>query len=203
MIHFSDEATAKIKELMADSERSGKYLRIQIVGRGPQGFRYSLRFVDPSDRQTGDQALDAGGWMVLIDPQSAAKMQGASVEYVSNEYQSGFHINNPNPLFDDPLAQAVQEVIQTKINPGVGGHGGYVTLIDVKDGVAYVALGGGCQGCGLANVTLKQGIDVMIRQSVPQITRVVDTTNHDAGTNPYFRPSKDGPPARGGSPFGG
>jgi Fe-S cluster biogenesis protein NfuA len=88
-------------------------------------------------------------------------------------------------------------VIDTKINPGVAMHGGYVTLLDVKDDIAYVALGGGCQGCGMANVTLKQGIEVIIREAVPEIHQVIDSTDHAGGTNPYYQPSKGGGP----SPF--
>ncbi len=76
-----------------------------------------------------------------------------------------------------------------------------MTLLEVRDNVAYVQLGGGCQGCGLADLTLKQGIDVLIRESVPEIEAVVDTTDHASGTNPYYQPAKGGPPVQGESPI--
>jgi Fe/S biogenesis protein NfuA len=119
------------------------------------------------------------------------------LNFVEGIHQSGFQIDNPNSVWTDPRAKAVQEVIDSKINPGVAMHGGYVTLLDVKEDVAYVALGGGCQGCGMANVTLKQGIEVIIREAVPEIRQVIDTTDHAGGTNPYYQPSKGGGP----SPF--
>ena len=75
-------------------------------------------------------------------------------------------------------------------DPGIASHGGYVDLVGVEGPVAYIQLGGGCQGCGLADVTLKQGIEVAVKEAVPEIEEVADATDHDAGTNPYFQPSK-------------
>ena len=167
------------------------------MGRGPGGFLYDLRFVEGTARAPEDVVVDAGGFQVFIDPDSAPKLSGATLEFVEGVQQSGFRIDNPNPLWEDRKAQAVQDAIDTKINPGVAAHGGFVTLLDVKDDIAYVALGGGCQGCGMANVTLKQGIEVIIREAVPEIHQVIDTTDHAGGTNPFYQPSKGGGP----SPF--
>ena len=72
----------------------------------------------------------------------------------------------------------------------MAGHGGVIELLDYKDGVVYLRMGGGCQGCGMANVTLKQGIERMLREEIPEILQVVDTTDHAGGTNPYYQPSK-------------
>jgi Fe/S biogenesis protein NfuA len=88
-------------------------------------------------------------------------------------------------------------LIDAQINPGVASHGGYVELLDVKDSRVFVRMGGGCQGCGMASVTLKQGVEVLIKQQFPQIEAVVDTTDHAGGENPYYQPAKGG----GESPF--
>ena len=88
------------------------------------------------------------------------------------------------------LANKVQELLDSMINPAVAGHGGFVQLIDVKDNKVYLQLGGGCQGCGAADITLKSGIERMIFEEVPEITEVLDVTDHGAGTNPYYAPSK-------------
>ncbi|NIS80900.1 MAG: iron-sulfur cluster assembly accessory protein, partial [Anaerolineales bacterium] len=90
-------------------------------------------------------------------------------------------------LWSDATSQAVQELIDTKVNPVIASHRGQVTLLDVKDGVAYIEFGGGCQGCGMANMTLKHGVDAMIREAIPEIKQVLDTTDHAAGKNPYYR----------------
>jgi Fe/S biogenesis protein NfuA len=88
------------------------------------------------------------------------------------------------------LRDRVQELIDTSINPAVAGHGGYIELLDVKDNTVYLRMGGGCQGCGAADVTLKAGIERMIFEEVPEVTEVLDVTDHASGTNPYYAPSK-------------
>jgi Fe/S biogenesis protein NfuA len=148
---------------------------------------------DPSDT-----VLDLGDFQVFVDSESTPQIGGATVDYVEELMGGGFQIHNPNPLWSDPVAQGVQELIDTRINPSVRQHGGFVTLIDVKDNQVYVQLGGGCQGCGMVDVTLRQGIEALIRQEYPQIEAVVDTTDHRGGTNPYYQPAKGG---EGASPF--
>jgi Fe-S cluster biogenesis protein NfuA len=86
--------------------------------------------------------------------------------------------------------EKVQYLLAHKINPGVAAHAGFVELIDVKDGNVYIRLGGGCQGCGAADFTLRQGIEAIIRKEVPEIHQILDITDHAAGTNPYYRPAK-------------
>jgi len=88
------------------------------------------------------------------------------------------------------LKERVQHLLDTSINPGVAGHGGFVRLMDVQDSVVYVQMGGGCQGCGMADVTLKAGIESLIKEEIPEVTEVLDTTDHAAGRNPYYTPSK-------------
>ena len=97
-----------------------------------------------------------------------------------------------SPGMNTPQALAVRQVLDDDINPGVAGHGGHIALIDVKENVTYIQLEGGCQGCGMADVTLKQGIETAIRRAVPSITAVLDVTDHAGGTNPYYQPGKGG-----------
>lgn len=91
---------------------------------------------------------------------------------------------------DRQIRDKVQVILERDINPAVASHGGFVELIDVDDATVYVRLGGGCQGCGMANVTLKQGIEAAIRQQVPEVAAILDTTDHASGMNPYYSPSK-------------
>jgi Fe/S biogenesis protein NfuA len=88
------------------------------------------------------------------------------------------------------LAQRVLTVLEDQINPSIAMHGGRADLVAVEQSVAYVRLSGGCQGCGLATVTLSQGIEVALRESVPEIASVVDVTDHASGTNPFYEPAK-------------
>lgn len=91
---------------------------------------------------------------------------------------------------DDEIRKKVQDLLNRDINPAVGMHGGFVELIDVKNNSIYIRMGGGCQGCGAADVTLKQGIEKSIRELIPQVGEILDTTDHAAGRNPYYQPSK-------------
>jgi Fe/S biogenesis protein NfuA len=88
------------------------------------------------------------------------------------------------------VAQRVQQVLEQQINPSIASHGGEATLVAVEDDTAYLRLGGGCVGCGMATVTLSQGIEVAIREAVPEIVNVVDVTDHASGTNPYYEAAK-------------
>jgi len=96
----------------------------------------------------------------------------------------------PAPGDEDALYEQVAALFETRINPMVGRHGGFVELIDVQDRVVMLRMGGGCQGCGMADVTLRQGIEGMLRQHVPEITGIVDITDHSAGSSPYFAAAK-------------
>jgi Fe/S biogenesis protein NfuA len=192
MLTVTDPAKKQILGLLEAQSSQGLALRVAITGRAFGGFQYDLRMIDPTQRETDDVLIDAGGFQVIVDAKTASNLRGSTLDFVQEAHQSGFRIENPNPLWTDPLASTVQEVIDTKINPSMRAHGGFVTLLDVKDEIAYVALGGGCQGCGMAKVTLKQGVESMIRQAVPQIRQVVDTTDHAGGTNPYYQPSTGG-----------
>ncbi len=192
MITFTEVAHAKILELLAGETRQEAALRVAISGRVGGVFQYRLAFVKPEERGAEDQVVDARGFLVVVDPRSAAYLGGTVVDYIEEPEQSGFKIDNPNPLWNDPLASAVQRLIDEEINPAVASHGGFVHLLDLKDGVAYVELGGGCQGCGMAQVTLKRGVEARICEALPQVRRVVDTTDHAGGTNPYYRSPDSG-----------
>jgi len=196
MITITDGARDKIAELMKAEGRDSLALRFGIRGRGPGGFQYRLAFVPETERADDDVVHDAGPFKVLVDAASAPQITGTTLDYVETPAESGFKIDNPNPLWADPTAQAVQKVLDEAINPAVATHGGFVTLLDVKDDNVYIALGGGCQGCGMVDVTLKQGIEVMIREAVPSVRDIIDTTDHAQGRNPYYQPAKGG-----GSPF--
>ncbi len=153
MITITDAAKEKILMTMEAKDAKGMALRLAIAGRGPVGFRYSMAFVPITEKGLEDVVEDIGDLQVFIDPESAPKLEGATVDYLEDNFKQGFMIDNPNPLWDDPLAQAVQDVLDSQINPSIAMHRGFVTLLDVKDGVAYITFGGGCQGCGLVDVT--------------------------------------------------
>jgi Fe/S biogenesis protein NfuA len=192
MINITEAAGEYINHLLADEERRGYALRLAIAGRRPGGFQYKLGFVRQDEKAADDVIVDTGSFHVFIDAESAPNLQGATLDFIETPEGSGFKIHNPNVGWDDPKAIAIQKLFDEHINPALADHGGYVVLIDVKDDIAYVELGGGCQGCGMADATLKQGIEALITEEVPGIKQVIDTTDHASGTNPYYQPAKGG-----------
>ncbi|MDP6068929.1 MAG: NifU family protein [Alphaproteobacteria bacterium] len=98
----------------------------------------------------------------------------------------------PKPGLDTIEGQTIQKLLDEQVNPQVAGHGGHIALVDVQDTIVYIRLEGGCQGCGMASMTLKHGVEVAIKEAVPSIEQVLDTTDHAGGDNPYFQPGKEG-----------
>jgi Fe/S biogenesis protein NfuA len=158
--------------------------------------------LEPMDaQQPGDTLVDLGGLRVLVDAESLPDVQGATVDFRNDPLQPGFlvepapppHIDVPNS-FDDssPLVAQVQSVIEHHVNPGIASHGGHASLVGIKDDVVFLALGGGCQGCSMAAVTLKQGIEQILKQAIPKIRAVVDATDHAMGSNPFYTADKGG-----------
>ena len=187
MLTISDKAHEMLLHYSAQAEEGHSLaLRIEIVGRGPKGFQYDLQFIDINDAGDDDVAQEARGFQVRIAARSAKYLDGATLDFKETLMGGGFSFENPNPLWIDDLSQRVAEVIDKNVNPAVASHGGHVDLVGVDENKAIIAFGGGCQGCGMADVTLKQGVEVMIMDNVPEIVGVVDATDHAAGANPFY-----------------
>jgi Fe/S biogenesis protein NfuA len=183
-------AKAKIDAVRSKTGHPDACLRIAIAGRRGGQFVYELDLVAPEDLPPTDIVVETPDLRLLVEPGSAANLEGAIIDLDPSAMGGALRIDNPNEGWRDPVAARIQEVLDRQINPSVAAHGGFVDLLEVRGGAAYVQLGGGCQGCAQVDVTLRQGIEVAIMAAVPQITEVIDVTDHAAGTNPYFQPAK-------------
>ena len=136
------------------------------------------------DSMTVSASTD-GNWMPL------AKQIGTAIR---STLQGDTPPIDPDALASIPepseIKQKVQTILDNEINPAVASHGGWVELIDVQKNEVFIKMGGGCQGCGMADVTLKQGVAKSIRNAIPEIGAIMDTTDHASGRNPYYAPSK-------------
>ena len=189
LLTVTEAARQKIQSVVEDQGMEVQGLRVSINGRSATAFEYGLGLeVEPDP---DDVVVDCGEFQVFVDSESAENLKGATIDYVEDLNSSGFKIDNPNaPTWNNPKAQAIQQLIDERINPAVAAHGGHIDLLDVTDDSIYIHMGGGCQGCGMANVTLKHGIEGMIQEHFPEIKNIVDSTDHASGANPYYESSK-------------
>ena len=166
-----------------ENNRSQDVAALRVAGNRSE---HKLWLVKAQDKQESDLVVDAGGFEVFLDPLSATNLEGATVDFVDDVMQSGFRIFHPSPTWDDPLLQRVQDILDEQVNPGIAGHGGSVAIDRFEAGTLHLIMGGGCQGCSSAQLTLRQGIEQMVKAAVPEVKRVVDATDHAAGENPYY-----------------
>ncbi|MEC8892900.1 MAG: iron-sulfur cluster assembly accessory protein [Candidatus Poribacteria bacterium] len=186
LIQLTPIAKERVKSIIDSEDLEVEGLRVSITGRTTNTFEYSLGL--EVELHPDDVVIDLGDLKVLVDSQSMDSLKGSIIDYVEDLNASGFRVDNPNqPTWDDSRAQKIQELIDTRINPSVASHGGNIQLLDVTEDSVYVHMGGGCQGCGQAAATLKQGVQAMIQEEFPEIVNVIDTTDQAAGTNPYYQ----------------
>ncbi len=192
LLIFTDSARERILSFIAEDPAEELAVRVNVQSASPIAPEYEMALIEPHEREDGDQSFDGSGFEIVVDARSAELLAGTQIDWVESMMGSGFQFRNPNiqPLgsvpLEGPVVERVQRVIDERVNPGVASHGGTVRLVDIRENVVYVSMGGGCQGCGMASVTLTQGIKEMIKQAAPEIVDVQDVTDHSAGTNPYY-----------------
>ncbi len=196
ILDVSETALAKVLQIREgedDGETLG--LRVEITGTSGADYTYDLTF-DPIDEAPEDAKVYEVADLTLIVPaNSVENLTGATLDLPSNPMQGGLVIRNPNKPdlleghdieLSGPLADKLQQLLDRHINPSLAAHGGYASLERVEDTVVYISMGGGCQGCAMSAATLREGITAMISQALPEVTQVIDVTDHDAGENPYY-----------------
>jgi Fe/S biogenesis protein NfuA len=199
IVEITDTARDKIIALREGEGIPDLHLGLRITGVGPQGFVYETAFLRAEEVGSTEIVEDHGGLPVAIALDSVENLRGAVLDLSGDGTGPGLVMRNPNvpsptlpggELGDLELVGTTEEKIRTllteRINPAIASHGGVANLIAVDGSVAMLELGGGCQGCGLAAVTLRQGIERAILDAIPEIDEVVDVTDHSMGTNPFY-----------------
>lgn len=187
------EKVIEVRSAEDDPENLG--LRVQITGISGPEFAYDLAFENLSDAAADELTYEVGGLTMMVPADSVANLTGATLDLPSNPMQGGLVIRNPNrpnPLegadieLSGTAGEKLQQLLDGHINPSLAAHGGYAELVKMEETVAHILMGGGCQGCAMSAATLRQGIEVMIAEAIPEITEIVDVTDHNAGENPFF-----------------
>jgi Fe/S biogenesis protein NfuA len=193
------EKAVMVRDREADPERYA--LWVEVVGVQGGEFAYDLSLQPLEEAPADAHVTDLGRISLVIPAGSVELLRGATLDRQGDLATGGLVIHNRTPPsagvgvpatadLSGDVARRLIEVLDAQINPAIAAHGGSAELVAVEDDTAYLRLGGGCVGCGMVSVTLRQGIEVALREAVPVITRVIDVTDHASGTNPYYEPAK-------------
>jgi Fe/S biogenesis protein NfuA len=196
-ITITERAHEQIMSLRAAEEDADTLgLRIEVTGVRGADFTYDLAFEPVADAADDDHRYDDRGLPIVIPADSVDKLRGATLDLPANAAQGGLVLRNPNrpatPRLGDPIElsgtpeEKVRTLLDRQINPALAAHGGYATLVKVEGSAAHISMGGGCQGCAISAMTLRNGIESAILGAIPEITEVIDTTDHAAGENPFY-----------------
>ncbi len=197
LLTITDAAREKVMEVRANEpDPDALALWLEVSGLSGNSYTYDMYFRRLDEAGADDAVQPHDDLPVVVPADSVDKIRGATLDLSGG----GMVLDNPNtpsptmggPTGDvsGPVAQRVIQVLDQQVNPSIAAHGGHAELVAVEEETAYLRLGGGCVGCGMANVTLTQGIEVAILESVPEIRSVVDVTDHASGTNPYYEAAK-------------
>jgi Fe/S biogenesis protein NfuA len=201
MIELTPAARRKIQSLVDADVVRDPALRIALAPsdapRSPLERQYEISLVEREDKQKTEIAINLEGIRVFLNLDTSNLLSGATID--CPEGDGGFRVDVPQPrsaapppprasngTSNGPLADRVQEVIDVLVNPRIASHGGSVEVVDAAEDVVYVRMSGGCQGCAASAATLRQGVERMIKDEVPEVREIVDLTDHTAGENPYY-----------------
>jgi Fe/S biogenesis protein NfuA len=192
MINISDSAQDHFRQLLQHQGADAVGIRLSAVRAGTPGADARLEFCEDVDLAGDEWALDCKGFTLYIEAASVPYFDGADIDYAKNATGGQLNIRAPKikgevPSEDASIVERVRYVLDSEINPQIASHGGRVALEEITaDGEVLLRFGGGCHGCGNADITLKQGIEKTLRARVPEITAVRDATDHSTGSAPYI-----------------
>ncbi|MGY8819927.1 MAG: Fe-S biogenesis protein NfuA [Pseudomonadales bacterium] len=191
-ITITEAAHDYLADLLEKQNTTGIGIRVFITQPGTPYAETCIAYCKPGEEKPDDIAISLKSFTAWIDGISEPFLEDALVDYATDRMGGQLTIKAPNakvPMVneDSPLNERINYYLQTEINPGLASHGGQVTLIDVVDeGVAVLQFGGGCQGCGQADVTLKEGIEKTLLERIPELKGVRDVTDHSNRDNAYY-----------------
>lgn len=190
-ITVTDSAVTHFKHLIEKEGINGLGLRLFLDHPGPKAD-VSITFCPPGEHRAGDIEMPFDGFSIWVQGASLAYFKDASIDYKADAMGGELAISAPNlrtqkPADDASLYDKINHVLDTDINPSLSGHGGMVSLVEITDkNEVVLRFGGGCHGCGMVDVTLRDGIEKNLVAQFPEITAVLDVTDHSTGTNPYY-----------------
>ncbi|MAZ78299.1 MAG: Fe-S biogenesis protein NfuA [Legionellaceae bacterium] len=194
MITMTKAAEAHFKKLVQNHQDKEVSLKIEAIHPNTPSPECGIRFFKPGPEDADDLPIGYDGFMLYVDAKSLPYLQDTFIDFKQDGLNGELIVETPNlkssGKLDDsmPISSQVQFLLDTEINPSVASHGGFISLVAVTaENVVKLRFGGGCQGCGMANVTLKQGVEKTLLEKIPAIKAIEDVTDHEGGQNPYYQ----------------
>lgn len=192
MITITDAAQGHFAKLL-EQQPAGTHIRVFVINPGTPQAECGVSYCPPDAVEEDDTELEFNGFNAMVDSKSAPFLEEAFIDYVTDQLGSQLTLKAPNAKMrkvsdDAPLKERLEYVIQSQVNPQLAGHGGFISLMDLTDdGIAVIQFGGGCNGCSMVDVTLKDGIEKqLLEQFAGELTAVKDITEHQAGEHSYL-----------------
>ncbi|WP_036140620.1 NfuA family Fe-S biogenesis protein [Luteibacter sp. 9135] len=192
MIDISERAQAHFQRLLAQQGGDGLGIRLRVVEAGTPAAQCELEFCDATELTGDEWTVECTGFNLYVDSESMRWLDPANIDYETHATGSQLNIRAPRIKGDAPgegagIVERVTFVLESEVAPQIASHGGRISLVEVTaEGVVVLRFGGGCHGCGMVDVTLKNGVEKTLRERVPEITEVRDVTDHETGDTPYF-----------------
>ncbi|MDD9891774.1 MAG: Fe-S biogenesis protein NfuA [Gammaproteobacteria bacterium] len=193
MVSITESAQEYLAELLEKQNVEGIAVRVFILDAGTPRAETCISFCRPGEEKADDEVKQYKGFKAFIDQHSIPFLEDAVVDFQKDSMGGQLTIKAPNSRMpklteDSPLEDRVNYILYNEINPGLAAHGGHVTLEEIfEESVAVLRFGGGCQGCGMVDVTLKDGVEKTLMSQIPQLTEVRDVTDHSIKENAYYQ----------------
>ena len=188
-IKISKKAQEHILDKLNSSAEKFQGISIIVDPKTDRKANYSIEFIELLNTPSENISINVGEFQVLVSKEGIPYLEGTEVDLNDEGELEAFNPSMSITEISGSVEEQIRHVLDEEVNPMVASHGGVVSLLEVKDQNAYLEFGGGCQGCGMIDVTLKQGVEVMIKAQIPEIEAIYDVTDHAEGTNPYYQPS--------------
>lgn len=191
-IEVSQAALDYFEGLIVKEEVEGMNLRMFVANPGTIHADVAITFCPPGEEEPSDIPLKFHNFTVFIANDSESALMDAKIDFKEDKVGGQLSIKAPylkgkEPASDSPLQEKIQYVIDSEINPSLASHGGRVAIVEILEpGIVVLQFGGGCHGCGMANLTLKNGIEKTLKEKFPEIVEIRDATDHTTGENPYY-----------------
>lgn len=193
MIEITDSAKEYLVDLLSKQDEKDVGIRVFITDPGTPMAETCLAYCQPGEQKDDDERIDYGPFVAWLDARSVPFLEDAVVDFAKDKMGGQLTIKAPNSRLpkvsdDSPLEDKINYVLYSEINPSLAAHGGMVSLVEVVDEeIAVLQFGGGCQGCGMVDTTLKDGVERTLLEQLPQLKMVRDVTDHTQRENAYYR----------------